>query len=268
MMTTSSTPPASASSQARSLAIIPAVAVPPFTSSPIAAGSSRPNVFPSPSSTPGVEPAMTRRRARKPRARWPAIVSALTFSNCPSFVMPMLDTTGTMPAASSVCSTRMLDELFGSPTRPSSTDCPPTVLCGGATSEMPQPPSAPVSPAAGTPAAESVATNRVLTTPASTETTTSSVGSSVMRRPSTCRFSMPASFSAASISLPPPCTMTNGVPVAAICAIEATRAFIRDASSSSSPPNFRTTGAVTAARWSGRGRASRSCSARPGPTRP
>ena len=58
----------------------------------------------------------------------------------------------------------------------------------------------------------SAATSRVLTAPASTETTTSSVGSSVMRRPSTCRFSIPATFSAASISLPPPCTIDERRP--------------------------------------------------------
>jgi hypothetical protein len=50
----------------------------------------------------------------------------------------------------------------------------------------------------------------VLIAPASTDTTTSSVGSSVIRSPSTCRFSIPAAFNAASISRPPPCTTTSG----------------------------------------------------------
>ena len=54
------------------------------------------------------------------------------------------------------------------------------------------PASAPVSPTARPPAALMAATKRVLMAPASTETTTSSVGASVTRRPSTCRFGMPA----------------------------------------------------------------------------
>ena len=78
--------------------------------------------------------------------------------------------------------------------------------------------SAPVSPTALTPAVVSAATNRVLIVPASTLTTTSSVASSVIRSPSTWRFSMPATFSAASISLPPPCTIDQRRRRAARCA--------------------------------------------------
>ena len=66
-------------------------------------------------------------------------------------------------------------------------------------------------PDGATPAVVSAATNRVLITPARTDTTTSNVGSSVIRSPSICRFSMPAAFSAASISLPPPWTIARGV---------------------------------------------------------
>jgi hypothetical protein len=64
--------------------------------------------------------------------------------------------------------------------------------------------SAPVSPTGRAPARRTAATSRVLIAPASTATTTSSVGSSVTRRPSTCRFGIPATASAASISFPPP----------------------------------------------------------------
>ena len=101
----------------------------------------------------------------------------------------------------------MSDPALGMPTRPKSTERPSTARWGGAGSDSPHPASAPVSPTARTPAATSAATNRVLTAPASTATTISSVASSVIRRPSTCRFSMPAALSAASISLPPPWTI-------------------------------------------------------------
>ena len=125
--------------------------------------------------------------------------------------MPMQATTGTKPSFVSVLqhphvglAVRDADASRDPPI------CPSTERCGGAGSESPQRPSAPVSPTAGTPACASAATNRVLIVPASTATTASSVGSSVMRSPSTCRFSMPACLSAASISLPPPWTITTG----------------------------------------------------------
>src|SRR6185295_8289438 len=56
-ITTSSTPAASACSHARSLAIMPAVAVPSPTSAATAAPSTVDTVSPLPSSTPGVVPA-------------------------------------------------------------------------------------------------------------------------------------------------------------------------------------------------------------------
>src|SRR5262249_46003389 len=94
----------------------------------------------------------------------------------------------------------------------------------------------------------SAATNRVFTAPASTETTTSSVASSVILRPSTCRFGMPAAASAASISRPPPCTTMSGAPRPAIAASAETTVARRPESSESSPPNLTTRGptAVTA----------------------
>ena len=52
--------------------------------------------------------------------------------------------------------------------------------------------SAPVSPTGLPPARRTAATSRVLIAPASTDTTTSSVGASVTRKPSTCCFGMPA----------------------------------------------------------------------------
>ena len=58
-----------------------------------------------------------------------------------------------------------------------------STYAGGAALTRPTPASAPVRPTAGTPAAPSAATNRVFTRPASTLTTISSVGSSVMRSP-------------------------------------------------------------------------------------
>ena len=115
--------------------------------------------------------------------------------------------------AAAACPTRSL----GTPTRPRSTIRPSTVRWGGAASDSPHARVRAGQPDRGArPPASSAATNRVLTAPASTETTTSSVGSSVIRSPSTCRFSMPAALSAASISLPPPCTTTSGVAGAAI----------------------------------------------------
>ena len=102
--------------------------------------------------------------------------------------------TGTKPladAASSAAACR--PRRSGCRRGPRSTIRPSTARCGGAG----------VRQAAArrrrrsarrraTPAASSAATSRVLTAPASTATTTSSVASSVMRSPSTCRFSMPA----------------------------------------------------------------------------
>ena len=152
--------------------------------------------------------------------------------------------TGTNQSPSNVPRSRVSASADGTPTRPRSTTRPSTVRCGGAGSDRPHAASAPVSPTAATPAAVSAATRRVLMAPASTETTTSSVGSSVMRSPSTCRFSIPAAFNAASISRPPPCTTTSGS-TAAMSRMAATTACSRSALSSSSPPNFRTSGLVT-----------------------
>ena len=81
----------------------------------------------------------------------------------------------------------------GSPTRPRSTSSPLVARCGLAGLTGPTPASAPVSPTACPPAALIAATNRVLIDPASTATTTCSVASSVIRRPSTwCLGSPPA----------------------------------------------------------------------------
>src|SRR5262245_54031736 len=94
-------------------------------------------------------------------------------------------TTGTKPPATSVSSTRISAPAAGTPTRPRSTTRPSVVECGGAGSTSPQPASAPVRPTAGTPDVVKAATNRVLIVPARTAITTSSVGPSVTRSPST-----------------------------------------------------------------------------------
>jgi hypothetical protein len=76
------------------LAIIPECAVPDAVMSAIASGVSRAIVAPCQSSTPAVAPAMINRPARSAAARWPASVSAFTFSSDPDAVMPILATTG------------------------------------------------------------------------------------------------------------------------------------------------------------------------------
>ena len=150
------TPAASACSQARSLAIMPAVAVPPADAARSSRrGSSSGSVAPSRSSTPAVVPAMTSRRRRAAPPGGPANVSAFTLNSRPSRAMPMHATTGTKPSPSSVVSSAMFGARLGMPTRPRSTELPSTARCGGAGSDSPQPPSAPVSPTARTPAAVS-----------------------------------------------------------------------------------------------------------------
>ena len=67
------------------------------------------------------------------------------------------------------------------------------------------------------------ATNRVLTVPASTSTTTPIVCSSVTRRPSTWRFGTPMRASAASISRPPPWTTARRVRSATRASIDGQR---------------------------------------------
>mgnify|MGYP003694479805 CR=1 FL=1 len=174
----------------------PAVAVPLPTNAATAAPSTVDTVFPFPSSTPGVVPATISRRAPSCAARCPANVSAFTLNSWPSAPMPMHAITGTNPAEVNTSSSRVSAAPVGMPTRPRSTVRPSVARCSGAVSDRPHSPSAPVNPTAPTPAVLSAATSRVLTAPASTATTTSSVASSVIRRPSTCRFSTPAVFSA------------------------------------------------------------------------
>ena len=69
---------------------------------------------------------------------------------------------------------------------------PSTARCGSAARRADAGVRAGRPTAASRPRHSSAATKRVFTAPASTATTTSSVAASVMRRPSTCRFAMPA----------------------------------------------------------------------------
>ena len=98
----------------------------------------------------------------------------------------------------------------GSPTSPRSTTVPAVDRCAAVRVARPSPASTPVRPTAGTPHATSAATSSVFAVPASTETTTSSVARSVMRRPSTFFGAMARRSSSASIARPPPCTTTSG----------------------------------------------------------
>ena len=84
----------SAAIAARSLAIMPALATPDCTMASAPARSRCGSVWPLLSSTPGVAPAITRRRTCRRPARWPANVSALTLNSVPSRPTPMLQTTG------------------------------------------------------------------------------------------------------------------------------------------------------------------------------
>jgi hypothetical protein len=113
-------------------------------------------------------------------------------------------------------------------------------MIGAARFTTATPASAPVSPTGDPPASRTAATRRVLIEPASTATTASSVGASVTRNPSTWRFGMPASASAASISLPPPCTTVSDARAASARMPRAMRCTSAGCSSSS-PPSFSTT---------------------------
>ena len=85
----------SAAWQAASLATMPALAVPDFTSFSIRSVSSSRIVWLFLSSTPGVAPAITSRLAFSRAARLPANVSALTLNNFPFFDALMQAITGT-----------------------------------------------------------------------------------------------------------------------------------------------------------------------------
>ena len=207
-MTTSSTPPSTA---ARTRAAWPPC--PPWRSCRPAAAPSRPDSAPrsscrSASSTPAVVPAMTSRRARKPRRQMDRQRIGVDVEQ------PALRGRDrcTPPPARNLHRQRRAAPACRRPApgcRPHR--APPAAVDGSMrrrsdpTSRTPA--SAPGQPDGVDTAAANAATNRVLTAPARTDTTTASVGSSVIRSPSTCRFSMPAAFSAASISLPPPWTM-------------------------------------------------------------
>ena len=168
-------------------------------------------VEPSRSSTPAVAPAMMSRGDFSRPARCAASVSAFTLNSSPSRDAPMLDDHRHVALPAQVDEQRRACPCRRARRRGQDRPSRRSSTCAAAAAfTRPTPASAPVRPTAGTPAAPSAATNRVFTSPASTLTTTSSVGSSVMRSPSTCRFSMPTRASDASISRPPPCTMTSG----------------------------------------------------------
>ncbi len=95
-----------------------------------------------------------------------------------------------------------------------------------------------------TPAAVSSATSVLLTIPARTSTTISSVGSSVMRSPLCVRFSMPSAARAESIFFPPPWTMTTCSPAFQAFAIAVMARLRSEASSRMLPPSLMTVGPV------------------------
>ena len=251
-ITTSSTPAASACSHARSFAIMPAVAVPSrHDAARSPAASSVGIVVPAPSSTPGVVPAMTRRRAPSRAARWPANVSAFTLSSRPS----RADADARDDRHESGAEQRLEHPHVGA-IRPArrrscrSTRRPSTRLVRRRlrrTARTARPRRSARPPA--TPAAFSAATSRVFTAPASTETTTSSVARVGDAQP-------------VDLPLLDPGGLQRGVDLlAAAVHDDERRPGGRDrrdrrhdrrpaarGSSISSPPNFRTTGAaVTAA---------------------
>ena len=188
---------------------MPLFAVPALTKRAASRVVSRAIVCPCSSSTPEVPPAMTSRRARSAEARCEASVSALTFSSWPRSRSADTSHYRHIATGEQIGEQTWRAVAHGAPTRPRSTRSPATVTIGAARFIVATVASAPVNPTGLPPARRTAATRRVLMAPARTETTTSSVGASVTRSPSTCCFGMPAVLSAASISLPPPCTTTS-----------------------------------------------------------
>ena len=230
--------------QARSLAIMPAVAVPsPISGVDAARIEQRDRRAVARRARRRSSPAMTSRRAPSRRPGAAANVSALTLrSRPPSVDADARDHRHEADGARSVGQQRRRarptrDGRRGRdrPSAPSDRAVRRRRPSTGRTSA-----SAPVRPTARTPAATSAATSRVLTVPASTATTTSSVGASVMRRPSTCRFSMPARRQRGVDLLAAAVDDRRAGPRPASAAIDVdARRRGRRRVSSSSPPNFR-----------------------------
>src|SRR4029079_8803869 len=101
-----------------------------------------------------------------------------------SRVAPTQATTGTYPRFIKSDSNCGRPFSTGAPTRPRSTSSPATVLIGADRFIVATVASAPVRPTGFAPARRTAATSRVLIAPASTETTTFSVGSQVPAAPS------------------------------------------------------------------------------------
>ena len=188
---------------------MPAVAVPLQTSRAIPSGSDAASVRPASSSTPGVSrrrraaARRARRRGRGERVGVDIEQAAVADRRCSRRPARSRARRGPTRSAGGPAGT-------GTPTRPKSTAGPQAPRrCRRSLTGSTAHPRRSVRPSAP-PAAVSAATRRVFTAPARTETTRSSVGPSVMRRPSTLPLEIPAAFSAASIARPPPCTITSG----------------------------------------------------------
>ncbi len=103
------------------------------------------------------------------------------------------------------------------------------------------PPSLPQMPTASAPARVIRPATYLLTVPASTISTTSTIAASVTRRPSTKVDWIASRFSIALICGPPPCTTTGLMPTCFSSAMSAPNSAARSSSPIAWPPYFTTT---------------------------